>query len=314
MSRSITGAVASGPGRPRRKAAAAFAAVTATAVGLGVLAVGAGVRGWRRPRPLAAAEPRPPSSPAPRSTPRWSPGRGADVGFVEQEAENAATNGTVIGPGTARVHAARRGVRPQRGHPRARPVRRVHPAERGQRDHRALQHPGRADRRRHHRAARRHGQRPATADHDAHLAVRVAVQPVPVLQRPERRPAAPGLVDHRVLAACRTQTTPDAGDHHAVPPQPLLRRAAAAARPHLPGRRQDPADGPGRQRASRPPSTCSTRSWSPPPKVDLVAAERAGLRRRPDRPARLRRRHRPGHRLRQGSPPARSTSRRARTR
>jgi hypothetical protein len=28
-------------------------------------------------------------------------GRGADVGFVEQEAENAATDGTIIGPGTA---------------------------------------------------------------------------------------------------------------------------------------------------------------------------------------------------------------------
>ena len=27
-------------------------------------------------------------------------GRGADLGFAEQEAENAATNGTIVGPGT----------------------------------------------------------------------------------------------------------------------------------------------------------------------------------------------------------------------
>ena len=38
------------------------------------------------------------------------------------------------------------------------------------------------------------------------------------------------------------------------------------------------------------------------PKVDLVAAERARLRRRPDRPPRLGGRRRPGDRLRQGAP------------
>jgi hypothetical protein len=44
------------------------------------------------------------STPAPTRAaldPSLVSGRGADVGFVEQEAENAATNGTIIGPGTA---------------------------------------------------------------------------------------------------------------------------------------------------------------------------------------------------------------------
>ena len=125
-------------------------------------------------------------------------GRGAAVAFLEQEAENAATNGTVIGPDRPPTRCPPRRPAARRSSSTPGPVRRVHAAAAGERDHRALQHPGRAGGRRHHRAARRDGQRQARRDDDAHLAVRVALQPVPVHQRPERRPAAPGLVDHRV--------------------------------------------------------------------------------------------------------------------
>ncbi|HEY3477663.1 MAG TPA: mycodextranase, partial [Streptomyces sp.] len=93
MSRSITGGVASRSGGPRRRAAVAFASVTAAAVGLSLLAGGTARAG----APAAGAQ-------APVVTragldPALVAGRGADVGFAEQEAENAATNGTVIGPG-----------------------------------------------------------------------------------------------------------------------------------------------------------------------------------------------------------------------
>ncbi|MEW1859462.1 glycosyl hydrolase family 28-related protein [Streptomyces sp. NPDC088194] len=100
MSRSITGAVASGPGRSRRRAAAAFAAVTAAAVGLGVLAgapayAGGVAHGGGPGAGQAAAVTRAALDPS------LVTGRGADLGFAEQEAEDAATDGTVIGPGTA---------------------------------------------------------------------------------------------------------------------------------------------------------------------------------------------------------------------
>ncbi|MEE4543571.1 glycosyl hydrolase family 28-related protein [Streptomyces sp. V4-01] len=96
MSRSITGAAA---GRPRRRAAVAVATLTAVAAGLGVLGGG-----------TAAALPRAGSAgttghgAAPAVTragldPALVAGRGADVPFVEQEAEHAVTDGTVIGPG-----------------------------------------------------------------------------------------------------------------------------------------------------------------------------------------------------------------------
>ncbi|BBA99384.1 putative mycodextranase [Actinacidiphila reveromycinica] len=101
MSRSSTGAVASGPGRPGRRAAAALAAVTAAAVGLGVLAgapayaVGAGRPGGQQGAGTAASVTRAALDPS------LVAGRGADPGFAEQEAEDAATDGTVIGPSTA---------------------------------------------------------------------------------------------------------------------------------------------------------------------------------------------------------------------
>ncbi|MEV7403752.1 glycosyl hydrolase family 28-related protein [Streptomyces sp. NPDC091267] len=79
--------------RPRRRAvpAAAVAAMTAAAVGLGVLA---GAPALAQPRGTA---------PAPVVTraaldPALVAGRGAEVAFAEQEAENAATDGKVIGP------------------------------------------------------------------------------------------------------------------------------------------------------------------------------------------------------------------------
>ena len=138
MSRSITGAVASGPGgfrpgfRPGRRpgpelrpgpgrtpgpgrgrgAAAAFAAVTATALGLGLLAVGpayAGGPGHGAAAVTSAVTSAATSAATPAATPAATraaldpalvAGRGADTGFAEQEAEHAATDGTVIGPGT----------------------------------------------------------------------------------------------------------------------------------------------------------------------------------------------------------------------
>ncbi|MEU8507576.1 glycosyl hydrolase family 28-related protein [Streptomyces brevispora] len=95
MSRKITGA-GTRPRRPRRTAlgAAAVASMTAAAVGLGVLAG----------TPALAGQNTPAATPAVTRAaldPALVAGRGADVAFVEQEAENATTNGTVIGPGRA---------------------------------------------------------------------------------------------------------------------------------------------------------------------------------------------------------------------
>lgn len=68
------------------------AALTAVVVGLGALsgAPAMGTEGSRAPAPAVTRAALDPALVA---------GRGADVPFVEQEAENAATNGTVIGPG-----------------------------------------------------------------------------------------------------------------------------------------------------------------------------------------------------------------------
>ncbi|MFJ2418733.1 glycosyl hydrolase family 28-related protein [Streptomyces brevispora] len=68
--------------------------MTAAAVGLGVLAG----------TPALAGQNTPAATPAVTRAaldPALVAGRGADVAFVEQEAENATTNGTVIGPGRA---------------------------------------------------------------------------------------------------------------------------------------------------------------------------------------------------------------------
>ncbi|MHA6758730.1 glycosyl hydrolase family 28-related protein [Streptacidiphilus sp. PAMC 29251] len=97
MSRSITGAASSLPSRPPRRVAVTAAAVTATALGLTGFVGGSAFAG-------TAAHGQS-SSTAPVVTraaldPSLVAGRGATVGFAEQEAENAATTGTVIGTGT----------------------------------------------------------------------------------------------------------------------------------------------------------------------------------------------------------------------
>ena len=56
----------------------------------------------------------------PAPSPVGISGRGATVPFKEQEAEYAATNGTLIGPDRLLRHAALRGVGPAGGHPRRR--------------------------------------------------------------------------------------------------------------------------------------------------------------------------------------------------
>ncbi|MFI1194905.1 glycosyl hydrolase family 28-related protein [Micromonospora sp. NPDC020750] len=93
MSRSIIPASRWSPRRPsRRRPPAVVASAVALATALGLLA-GA-------PGPATAG---PATGGGPVVTragldPRLVSGRGADVGFVEQEAENAATDGEVIGP------------------------------------------------------------------------------------------------------------------------------------------------------------------------------------------------------------------------
>ena len=88
MSRSITGAAARRSGLPLRGAATALAAVTAAA-GLSGTAFAAG------PAPSGAS-----AAVVTRAglAPSLVAGRGADLGFAEQEAESAATTGTVVGP------------------------------------------------------------------------------------------------------------------------------------------------------------------------------------------------------------------------
>ena len=232
-------------------------------------------------------------------------GRGATVAFVEQEAENAVTDGEKIGPSREAYTLARRGFRAHRSTAHcagqyveftlSRPGERVDPA---------VQHSRRASGWRDHGAARRHGQRQAQADDDADVGVRLAVRHVSVLQRPERRPE-PRLVEARA----------GPGDQ-AVPAEPLLRRAATAARQDLPGRRQGPLPGPGGH--VRLPGTCSTwptSNWSAQPikqpREVLVGAGFSA----PTRPAgatRLRRSSGPSRRRRRSA--GRSSSRRAPTR
>src|SRR5258708_878432 len=71
------------------------------------------------------------------------------------------------------------------------------------------------------RPAGRQGEWRAPPDHDPHVAVRVAIQRVPVPDRPQRRPAAPRLVDHRMLLR-PGRDPPAAGVPDAVPSEPLL--------------------------------------------------------------------------------------------
>ncbi len=108
--------------------------------------------------------------------PALTAGRGADVPFVEQEAENAVTDGTIIGPSTQAYTLPGRGVGPVGGEPGARPVRAVHAARGRERHQRQVQHSGRAGRRRHHRATGCAGQRQLPPDDDADVAVLMALR------------------------------------------------------------------------------------------------------------------------------------------
>ncbi|MEU8382728.1 glycosyl hydrolase family 28-related protein [Streptosporangium sp. NPDC048865] len=76
-------------GRPPRRASAALAAVVAASVGLGLLPGAPALAGTGGAAPVVTRAALDPSLVA---------GRGANVAFAEQEAENATTNGTAIGP------------------------------------------------------------------------------------------------------------------------------------------------------------------------------------------------------------------------
>src|SRR3984893_16481286 len=95
MSRSSTGAEPTSSSKLRRKAAAMIATVAVAAAGL---SVASGSTAFASAGTVAASTPIVTRAALDPSL-VW--GRGCDVGFVEQEAENAATNGTIIGPGTA---------------------------------------------------------------------------------------------------------------------------------------------------------------------------------------------------------------------
>ncbi|MFC1400771.1 MULTISPECIES: glycosyl hydrolase family 28-related protein [Streptacidiphilus] len=103
MSRSTTRAAARRAARPPIRAALAVAAVTAAVVGLGVapggtaFASSAGSVGTAGSAGSAGV----PAATRAALDPALVAGTGATVGFTEQEAEKAATDGTVIGPSTA---------------------------------------------------------------------------------------------------------------------------------------------------------------------------------------------------------------------
>jgi hypothetical protein len=92
MARSSTGAQAAWSRRPRH-IAVAIMALAATA-GLGVASGSPALAspGSAAPAPVVTRA---------ALNPSLVSGRGADPGFAEQEAENAVTDGTVIGPSTA---------------------------------------------------------------------------------------------------------------------------------------------------------------------------------------------------------------------
>lgn len=99
MSRNVTGTEARRPARRpggNGAAGAAVAAVTAATVGLGVLMTGPAFAAGAGPAATGGAQG--PVVTRAGLDPSLVAGRGASVGFAEQEAENAATNGSVIGP------------------------------------------------------------------------------------------------------------------------------------------------------------------------------------------------------------------------
>ncbi|WP_066945010.1 glycosyl hydrolase family 28-related protein [Streptomyces lushanensis] len=98
MSWSITGVAARRSGRPPRGTARAVVAVIAVVLGLSVPAGGTALAGTSSGGVPAVSAASAPAVTRAALDPSLVAGRGARVGFVEQEAENATTNGTVIGP------------------------------------------------------------------------------------------------------------------------------------------------------------------------------------------------------------------------
>jgi hypothetical protein len=94
MSMKIIGVPAPPSRRPSRWISVAAASVTVAAVGLG----GVSTAAFAAAAPAAATAPPGPVVTRAALDPALVTGRGANVAFAEQEAENAATNGTVIGP------------------------------------------------------------------------------------------------------------------------------------------------------------------------------------------------------------------------
>ncbi|WP_377268616.1 glycosyl hydrolase family 28-related protein [Peterkaempfera sp. SMS 1(5)a] len=92
MPRSTTGDPTRPPRGPLRRVAVLVAAATAAAVGLSTVPAGTASAGTGAGRTAAPAVTRA------ALTPSLVAGRGARVDIAEQEAENAATDGTVIGP------------------------------------------------------------------------------------------------------------------------------------------------------------------------------------------------------------------------
>ncbi len=111
--------------------------------------------------------------------------------------------------------------------------------------------------------------------HDADVAVLLALQPVPVHQRPERRPAAPRLVDHRVRVRARRHHA-GAGDQQAVPARRTSTTSSGccSAGPTGPATRCGSPSRPAAVRRGRS-STCSTPSSSAAPHVELRRGQRA---------------------------------------
>ena len=277
-------------------------------------ALAAGVTTW------SPAPPRPPPRRVPRVTraaldPALVAGRGASVDFVEQEAENAAHQRHGHRPGPHRLHAAGGGVRPHGG-----PARRRASTS----SSRCRARPTRSP------CATASRTRPSGGGITAPLDVTVnggdrrtmtltsqyawLYNQYPFTNDPNADLLHPDWwITECALRAGGHHAA--AGDHQAVPADALLRRAAPAARPDLPGRRQGPAHRAGRQqrrvdghRPARLASSSARRTSR------LRRGQRAAVRRRPDRPARLRRRVRQGDRLREAARSSRSTSRRAPTR
>ena len=243
-------------------------------------------------------------------------GRGAAVDFAEQEAENAVHTGELLSASAtgdiASYDPDRRGDEQRAAYTlsaeasgrdaraaRPRRARRVHPHPRRQRDHRALQHPGRSPGRRDPVAARGDRRRQARAGDDLDVGVRVAVRRLSVLERPEQRLAASGLV-----------ASADGEPGEAAPAEPLLRRAAAAAAQDLPRRRQAAAVGSrGRARGLDGHRPARLRARAEAEEQAAARDPRDAVRRRPERAARLvarlRRRDRLRQAARQVGPPAR---------